>query len=72
VSHREAAATRRLRAPQPSPGSGRFTRDLTKVFAEVRLIREAASQRNVAQGSVRIQHVLGSQLKASPDHERVR
>jgi hypothetical protein len=41
------------------------------VLAQVRLIGESASQRNVAQGRIRLQHVSRGQLQATPDHESV-
>jgi hypothetical protein len=42
------------------------------VLAQVRLVREAAPQRDVAQRSLSLQHVLSRQLQATLDHERVR
>jgi hypothetical protein len=37
----------------------------------VRLIREAASQRDIGQANVALQHVLSRQLDATSDNERV-
>jgi hypothetical protein len=42
------------------------------VLTQVRLIREPASQRDIAQGCVGLQHVLSRQLDAPPDHEGMR
>jgi len=45
---------------------------LSKVLAQVRLIGEAALQRNIAQGRFSLEHVLSRQLDAAADHEGVR
>jgi hypothetical protein len=41
------------------------------VLAQVRLVGKSASQCNVAQGRIRLQHVSRGQLHATPDHESV-
>jgi hypothetical protein len=41
------------------------------VLGQVRLVGESASQRNVAQGRIRLQHVSRGQFQATPDHEGV-
>jgi len=38
----------------------------------VRLVREAAPQRDIAQGRVGLEHVLSRQLDATVNHERMR
>lgn len=45
---------------------------LSKVFAQVWLVGESASQRYVAQRRFSLQQVLSCQLDATPDHECVR
>jgi hypothetical protein len=49
-----------------------MTHGLMEVLAQVRLVREAAPDRNVAEGSVGLKHVLSGQLHATPDHKSVR
>jgi hypothetical protein len=59
---------RLFRAP---PGGWSFTDDHSKLLGEMRLIRKSAPERNVAQGPIRLKHVLGGQFDAAPDHEGV-
>jgi hypothetical protein len=49
-----------------------MTHGLMEVLAEVRLIGEAAPDRDIAQGSVGLKHVLSGQLHPAPDHKSVR
>jgi hypothetical protein len=41
------------------------------MLAQVRLIYKSTSKRNVAQRHIGLQHVLGSQFDATPDHKGV-
>ncbi len=45
---------------------------MSKVLTQVRLVREAALQRYIAQAHVGLEHVLSRQLDPAVDHERVR
>jgi hypothetical protein len=55
-----------------SPGRRGAPDYLSKVFAQMWLVGESASQRYVAQRRFGLQHVLSCQLDATPDHEGVR
>jgi len=46
-------------------------RYLSKVPAQVRLVGESASQRNITQRRFSLQHVLSRQLDATPDDEGI-
>jgi hypothetical protein len=61
-----------ISAARASPGRWWVSCCLSKGFAEVWLVGESASQRDVAQGRVSLQHVLSGQLDAAPDHESAR
>jgi hypothetical protein len=45
---------------------------LSKQLTQVRLVGESASARDIAQRSVRLQHVARGQLQATPYYESVR
>jgi hypothetical protein len=55
-----------------SPGRRGVPRCLAKMPAQMRLVDESASQRDVAQGRFSLQHVLSGQLDAFLDHEGMR
>ncbi len=55
-----------------SPGRWGLPRGLTEVFAQVRLVIEAALQRNVTQGRIGRKHVLSGQFHAASHDEGVR
>ena len=52
-----------------SPGRGGLAGRLPEVLAQVRLVGEAAPQRDVAQGRIGRQHVLSGQFHA-PSHDK--
>ena len=58
-----------LRTP---PGGWSLTHRLSKVLAQVRLVRETETLRDVAQGRIGLKHALGGQLDPTPDYESVR
>jgi hypothetical protein len=47
-------------------------RGLPEVLAQVRLVGEAATQRDVTQGRIGVQHVSGGEFHATPHQESVR
>jgi hypothetical protein len=55
-----------------SPGRWGLARGLPEVLAQVRLVGEAAPQRNVTQGRIGRKHVLSGQFHATSHDERVR
>jgi len=55
-----------------SPGRGGLAHGLPEVLAQVRLVGEAALQRNVTQGRIGRKHVLSGQFHAASHDERVR
>jgi hypothetical protein len=59
-------------AVRASPGRWGLTHCPSEVFAQVRLVAESASQRYITQRRISLQHVLGRQLDATPDHEGMR
>jgi hypothetical protein len=59
-------------AVRASPGPRGVSRYLSKVLAQVCLVRESASQRYITQGLFSLQHVLSRQLDATPDDEGMR
>ena len=61
-----------VRSVHTSPGGWGLARGLPEVLAQVRLVAEAAPQRNVAQGRIGRKHVLGGQFQAASHDERVR
>jgi hypothetical protein len=66
---REPLATGDLRT---SPSRRGLARGLPEVLAQVRLVGEAATQRNVTQGRIGRKHVLSGQFHATSHDERVR
>jgi hypothetical protein len=52
-----------------SPRGWSFTGSHSKLLAQMRLIRESASKRNIAQGHIGLKHILGSQFDATSDHK---
>ena len=54
-----------------SPRGWSFTSNHSKLLAQMRLIRKSASKRNIAQGHIGLQHILGSQFDPTPDHKSV-
>jgi hypothetical protein len=61
-----------VRPVRTSPGRWGLARGLSEVLAQVRLVGEAAPQRNVTQGRIGREHVLSCQLDATSHDERVR
>ncbi len=61
----------RLRPPCAAPGGRSFAGNLSKVLAQVRLIHEPASKRNVTEGGIRLKHVLSRQFDAPPDDKNM-
>ena len=59
-------------AVRASPGRRGVPRYLSKLFTQVWLVGESASQRYITQGRFSLQHVLSRQLDATPDHEGMR
>jgi len=55
-----------------SPDRWGLARGLPEVLAHVRLVGEAAPQRNVTQGRIGRKHVVGCQFDATSHDERVR
>jgi hypothetical protein len=55
-----------------SPGRRGLARGLPEVLAQVRLVGEAAPQRNVTQGRIGRKHVLSGKFHATPHQESVR
>ena len=62
---------RSLRPFCASPRSWSFTSDHAKLLTQMRLIRKSASKRDIAQGHIGLQHILGSQFDPTPDHKSV-
>jgi hypothetical protein len=58
-----------VRAFRTSPGGWSFPGDRSKVLAQMRLIYESTSKRNVAQRHIGLKHALSSQFDATPDHK---
>jgi hypothetical protein len=61
-----------VRSVHTSPDRWRLARGLPEVLAQVRLVGEAAPQRNVTQGRIGRKHVLSGQFHATSNDERVR
>jgi len=61
-----------VRPVRTSPGRGGLARSLPEVLAQVRLVGEAAPQRNVTQERIGRKHVLSGQIHATSHDERVR
>jgi hypothetical protein len=61
-----------VRPVRTSPGRWALARGLPEVLAQVRLVGEAAPQRNVTQGRIDGKHVLSGQFHTSSHDERVR
>ena len=60
-----------VRPVRTSPSRWGLASCLPEMFAQVRLVGEAAAQRDVAQARAGLKHVLSRQLQAALDHERV-
>jgi len=61
----------RVRLVRTSPRRRGLARGLPKVLAQMRLVGEAAPQRNVAQGRIGVKHALSGQFHAPSHDERV-
>jgi hypothetical protein len=61
-----------VRPVRSSPGRWALARGLPEVLAQVRLVGEAAPQRNVTQGRIGGKHVLSGQFHATLHHESMR
>jgi hypothetical protein len=70
--HRRCPDIIMVRRVHTSPGRWGLARGLPEVLAQVRLVREAAPQRNVTQGRIGRKHVLSGQFHATLHDERVR
>jgi hypothetical protein len=66
------AHVRILRPVCASPRGWSFTGNHSKLLTQMRLIRKSASKRNIAQGHIGLQHILGSQFDATPNHKGMR
>jgi len=61
-----------VRPVRTSPGRRGLARGLSEMLAQVRLVGEAAAQRNVTQGRIGREHVLCRQFHATSHNETVR
>jgi hypothetical protein len=61
----------RVRPVRTSPRRRGLARGLPEVLSQVRLVREAAEQRNVTQGCIARKHALSGQFHAPSHDERV-
>jgi hypothetical protein len=58
-----------MRPVRTSPGRWGLARGQPEVLAQVGLVREAAPQRNLTQGSVGRKHVLSGQFHSTAHHK---
>jgi hypothetical protein len=72
VFHRRCPLLIMVRPVRASPGRWGLARRLAELLAQVRLVGEAAPQRNVTQGRIGREHVLSGQFHATAHEERVR
>ena len=62
----------KVRPLRTSPGCGGLACGLPELLAQVRLVGEAAPQRNVTQGRIGRKHVLRGQLHATSHQKNMR